>query len=313
MEGSPLRAFGLDLLPDFRAPGLHQAEEPAGDPVRLRLVKRSEIARRWSAASSKAIWTTVIDGCDVSVERGRAGDHRFVYGERAEFWLSDDRSDLLCAPSQPRRAEWLRFLLDTVLTVTSLLRGFEGLHASAVVREGSVIVLIGHTGGGKTSVALELVRRGATLFCDDILILRRRIGSVVAYPGPALMNLPLSQPQLESARRLARLGDEAWVELDHRPPQNARVAAIFLLERVAGAPDRVVPLPSGPLPLLPHALAIGPDRERTRARFELIADLAAGTRLSRAEADLATTPSALADMVEGALEGAAPELVETRG
>jgi hypothetical protein len=305
-----MRAFGLDLLPDFEAPGLHPTDEPTGDPVRMRLVERSEIARRWSSAGSKVIWTTLIDGSEVSVERGRAGDHRFSYGEHAEFWLSEGTRDLLCAPTQPRRAEWLRFLLDTVLTVTSLLRGFEGLHASAVVRDGSVIALIGNTGGGKTSLALELVRRGATLFCDDILVLRRRLGSVVAYPGPALMNVPLSQLPVEDARTLARLGDEAWVELSHAPPQSAGLAAIFHLERAAGAPDRIAALPSSPLPLLPHTLAIAPPRERTRTRFELIADLAFRTPVFRAEAELATTPSALADMVECTLEGSSRALSE---
>lgn len=305
-----MHAFGLDLLPDFRAPGLHTAEEPTGDPVRMRLVERSEIARRWSRAGSKVIWTALVDGSRVSVERGRVGDHRLLYGQHAEFWLSEDTDDLLCAPSDPRRADWLRFLLDTVLTVTALLRGFEGLHASAVLRDGSVIALVGNTGGGKTSLALELVRRGATLFCDDILVLRRRVGSVVAYPGPALMNVPIAQLPLDEARTLARVGDEAWVALSHAPPQRAELAAIFLLERAAGAPDRVTALPASPLLLLPHTLAIAPRRERTRMRFELIADLAYRTPVFRAEAELGTTPTALADMVEGALEGSSRALSE---
>jgi hypothetical protein len=310
MEGPTLRAFGLDLQASFPIPGLHRAAEPHRDPVRLRLVKRSEIARRWSQTGSKTIWSTVIDDCDVSVERGRPGDHRIVYGERAEFWLSDDTRELLCAPTHARRPHWLRFLLDTVLTVTSLLRGFEGLHASAVVRQGALVALIANTGGGKSSLAAEFVHRGATLFCDDILMLRRQLGSVAAYPGPALMNIPRSDRGPEGARTLARLGDEAWVQLDHTPPERAGLTTIFLLERAPGAPDRVSQLPSSPLPLLPHTLAMATVQQRARARFELAADLATGARLLRIEADVATTPAALADMVEATMEGAPTALAK---
>lgn len=310
MEGATLRAFGLDLEANFPTPGLHRAAGSSQTPIRLRLVKRSEIARHWTDVGSKRLGSTVTDGCDVTVERGRAGDHRIVYGDRAEFWLSEDRTELLCGPVDPRRPEWVRFLLDTVLFVTSLLGGFEALHASAVVRDGVLVAVIGNTGGGKTSLAAELLGRGATLFCDDILVLRRRLGSVAAYPGPALMNIPLSGPELEGARTLARLGDETWVQLRHTPPERAELTAVFLLERAPSAPDRVTPLPSSPLPLLPHALALGAPRERARARFELVADLAAGTHLYRLEADLATTPAAIADMVEGALEGSPSELAE---
>jgi hypothetical protein len=306
MEGSTLSAFGLELQADFPLPGLHRTAERLKDPISLQVVNRSETARRWEPAGSKGLWSTVIDGCGVLLETGRAGDHRIVYGDRAEFWLSKDLDELLCAPTDRQSPEWQRFLLDTVLGVTSLLRGFEALHASAVVRRGALVAIIANTGGGKTSVAAELLRRGATLFCDDILALRRQLGSVAAYPGPALMNLPASGWMPEGAQTLARLGDEEWIQLNDAPPDRAVPRAIFLLERAPGAPNQVTALPPSPLPLLPHVLATATLRQRARTRFELVADLAAGARLLRVEADIAATPAALADMVEEALEAAPP-------
>ena len=310
MHRPTLRAFGLDLQPGFPLPGLHPGAPDAGDPVSVRLVSRADTARRWSEQGAKDLWSTEIDGCPVSVQRSRGGEHRIVYGDRADFWLSADKSELLCAPAQPRRAEWRRFLLDTVLTVTSLLRGFEALHASAVLHQGALVALIANTGGGKTSLAAELVRRGATLFCDDILVLRRQLAAVAAYPGPALMNVPLSESALPGARTLARLGDEAWIALDHMPPERATPTVAVLLERTAAARDRVTELPPSPLPLLPHALGIATERQRARTRFEVFADLAAGVRILRLEAHAETAPAALADLVEGALKGSPPALAQ---
>jgi hypothetical protein len=311
MQGAICRAFGLDLEADFPLHGLRPAAPGSSHPVRLHLADPEEVKRRFLGTGAKTLWTTVMDGgCEVSVERGRNGDHRIAYGKLAAFWLSPEAGELLCAPVQPERPEWRRFLLDTVLTVTSLVRGFEALHASAVESGGALLAVISQTGGGKTSVASELVSRGGRLFCDDILVLRRRLGSVIAHPGPALMNLSLSDAARRppGARTLARIGDEAWIELERDTPQPVPVGAIFLLERSGGAPERVTALPSSPLPLLPHALATAMLRARERTRFELFADLAAGTRLFRLEADLTTTPARLAQMVEAAAEGSVPAL-----
>ena len=47
------------------------------------------------------------------------------------------------------------------------------LHASAVTYRGRGVLLTGKSGSGKSSLALEMMARGATLVADDRVVLRR--------------------------------------------------------------------------------------------------------------------------------------------
>ena len=76
------------------------------------------------------------------------------------FHLSTDGRVLRCAPTDRDDPIWQRVLLDTVLWTVSLLRGYEQLHASAVRTADGVIAFTAGSGGGKTSLAAEFLRRG---------------------------------------------------------------------------------------------------------------------------------------------------------
>ncbi len=56
----------------------------------------------------------------------------------------------------------------------------EQLHASSVAIDGRAVLLSGPSGSGKSDLALRLIDRGATLIADDVTIVRRVDGALVA-------------------------------------------------------------------------------------------------------------------------------------
>jgi hypothetical protein len=90
---------------------------------------------------------------------------------------------VLCAPPGAPDWSWQRFLVGRVLPWAALLRGREVFHASAVQVGGRAIAIVAPSGGGKTSLALRLVLRGAGFITDDVLALERTPDGINAYPG----------------------------------------------------------------------------------------------------------------------------------
>lgn len=298
MKRRTFSAYGLRVRSPFELPVF---ESPAGTTpgpygeadLTLRLDTGGEIADRWSAASGVPAWQTMFAShCHVRVERGRAGDHLLTFGRTASFHLDSAGESLLCSPTAAKGIEWQRFLLDTVLYCVSLLRGFEALHASAVCVDDRVVAIVAAPGGGKSTFAAELVRRGHSLFADDVLALSPGEGGVLAHPGPPLMTLTAASGAVEElGEPLAGPGDDGlcWVRVGRTCERPRPLAATFILDRHQeeglqrlreGAPGR----------LLPHMLSLDRDPARALARFGLLRGLAGKTpiyRLCAPDGDLA--------------------------
>ena len=297
------RAFGLAVACEWELAGLPEPQASTGRPdLELRLASSGDVARAWSGPRpDPAMVETQQDGLPYRTERGAAGDHRMTYGDRASFHLSADGRTLLCAPADVEAPGWRRVLLDSVLATASLLHGFQALHAGAVLSPAGAVAFMGRTGGGKTTLVTELVRRGLPLVCDDILALSRDTrGRVIAHPGPPVMNLPTGAPA-PPGRALAVIGAETWLAVKRVAAGPAAVAAVCLLDRRPGATLAVVPGPASPLDLLAHGLRSGSAPERRQARFELLADLAAQADAYVLEADVHTPAAELADALEAGI------------
>ncbi|WP_319005434.1 HPr kinase/phosphatase C-terminal domain-containing protein [Novosphingobium profundi] len=61
--------------------------------------------------------------------------------------------------------------------------------ATCVAREGRAVLIEGPSGTGKTSLALELIDRGAVLVGDDGVVLERQADHLVAKPHPRTAGL----------------------------------------------------------------------------------------------------------------------------
>lgn len=294
-------AFGLAIDTNLALDGLSGAAAHSGRELSLRISSPAEVIRDFEPLpADRHSWETVIDEERYCVAEGEDGSLVFEWAD-AQFRLTADSGELLCAPAQVSDHAWRRVLLDTVLATVSLRHGFEALHAGAVERQEGLLVVAAGSGGGKTSLIAELVSRGSPLFCDDVLVLRDGPGGPVGFPAPAVMNLPLSaatQPA-ELGRVIATFGGERWIAVANSATAAASPAAIVVLQR--GALDRGMrldPLGSPHLALLTAALRSGIDPQRMAARFRVCGDLATRVPTYSLRSDLATPASALADLIE---------------
>jgi hypothetical protein len=295
VDGEAFDAFGLCVHPDFCLPALEAADPAPGPATLAARLERYEPPR--GRPGDELVWWTVFDGCPYTYYRGADGDHRFVYGDRAVFHLSSDQRVLRCAPANFDEPGWQRLLLDTILWSCSLLRGFELLHASAVALPRGAVAFVTVSGGGKTSLAAELVARGSGLLCDDILAIGRVEGRIAGHPGPPVMNLPLASP-VGFGRELARFEDEAWIAVERAERRAQPLEAICLLERRPGASFALERLDSTVVHLLAHAKSFPADSERAARRFEVLSQVAAEVPIHRLSADLDVPAAELAALVE---------------
>jgi hypothetical protein len=288
----PPTAFGLTLNTTLALPGL--TGDPGGGPeVEVRL---GDVRRCFSGAGIELERLRTSEG-DVRLCEGAAGDLLLDAGELAAFHVSTDGSVVTCSTLDPESAPFQRLLLDTVLGTAALCRGYEGLHAAAVLdARGRLVAIVGAQGAGKSTLAAELIARGATLFADDLLFLDDEL----AHPGPALMNLPRTGRPL--GRPLAQSDGECWVALDRPPLAPCPLWLVAILERSAGARAISCRPERAPAALLAAALDSGSEPLRRRRRFELLARVASTAHLVRISAPLTAPPDAIATALEEAFD-----------
>ena len=314
-----LAAFGLDLLSEVRPPGAWGEASLPTPSLHIQTAAAVAVEDAWSGLEEVA-WEAVIDGAPFVVERGVAGDHRFVHGAIPErsgvasggTWalhhLSADARVLRCAPSEPTDPSWWRLVLDSVLFTVSLLRGYEALHAGAIATPAGVIAITAASGGGKSTLLAALLARGSALMADDVLVLEPR-GSLapLAHPAPPLMTVPAAGMSTLNGHAppatICSIGDERWIAVPvHADPLPLK--ALVVLERGA-QPSAAESEPSltrieKPLAPLLESLMNFPDTAaRQRARFELASVLASECAVWRLTAGLDTPPEVLADVVLG--------------
>ena len=321
-----LSAFGLSLLADVPPPGTWEARPIREPSLQIQSVTAQAIEDSWSGLQAIG-WEGVIDGAPFVVERGIEGDHRFVHGAqpdqngtpsdgsgipsnatRAVHHLSPDASVLQCAPADPADPSWWRVVLDSVLFTVALLQSYEALHAGALATPDGAIAITAASGGGKSTLLIELLGRGLELMADDVLVLDSRgTEPPLAHPAPPLMTVPATRistlGESSPPETISSLEDERWIAVPVHP-EPLPLKALVILDRRPGS-QRSGSRPSGfasiekidhPLaPLLGSLMNFPRSPERQQTRFELASVLASKTALWRLTADLDTPPDTLAD------------------
>src|SRR5207342_3502002 len=100
----------------------------------------------------------------------------------------------LIRSSLPEKGEvWQRLFFAQALPLAAALNGLALFHASAVVLDEQAYAFVGLSGSGKTSIAAQLVARGAQMLTDDVLALELADGEVSAFAGPARISIERSE------------------------------------------------------------------------------------------------------------------------
>jgi hypothetical protein len=239
-ESRRSRCFGLTLEFDEDLPELPAA--PAGDGGAVTTVARTsaaDIAARWGDEPSEIVSRFPVPERPDTAIRFRADLGYLIAPEPFGRHLvgADGGWVLSSAETDDERARWRRLLVGQVLPLAAALRGFEILHASAVLVGDRLIAFSGPPGAGKSTLALHLALQGYGVFAEDALAVEPTADGLVAHPGVALLNLRADDDD-EDARAAVALGvelgrTEKLHVLLERQGEARPLDALYLLEPAA--------------------------------------------------------------------------------
>jgi hypothetical protein len=158
--------------------------------------------------------------------------------EYGAFLLSNDGRQLQCWTAGHEDGIWQRLLIAQVLPFAALLHGLEIFHASAVVRNGEAVAVLGPSRAGKSSLALELCHLGASFLADDVIALESHADRLVAYPGTQIAGIDRDESHSSKEGGPEIIAVNARERLVGVPSASgpAPLAALFFLERRADGP-----------------------------------------------------------------------------
>lgn len=237
--------FGLDVRSDRPLSFLEAATAlPTGRSLELSLLEAPE-ALAWPATAELISDQRKPDGTvNFQIESDPKAGFRLGGPEYGVSVLSADGGSLLGAAGEGGEDAWQRFLIAQALPFAAVLQGLEVLHASAVVSGGEAVALSGHSGSGKTSLALELCRREAGFLADDVLALEQLGGELVGHPGAPVAGIDRAEAERLSA--VGALAGPQVLAVNAReqvarlpaPASPAPLRALFFLDRRPGGPPR---------------------------------------------------------------------------
>ena len=248
-------AFGIDLRADFEVAGLPPCPplEVDGNHTRLQLTGQDELESTWSGLSPERLieWSDE-RGPQGGLDHDREAGYRLAVKRYGTFVVSADGRLVRCAtpaqrPSAAQTARWQECLLGQVLPLAAVLRGVEVLHASAVSIHDRAAIFVGASTAGKTSLAANLVARGARLVTDDVLGLRIAGSGLRCFPGAGLVSLRDAEASSmgDRWRRLGQIsarGDDSTKLVVDRENRALALSGLYFLDRERRDKTRIEPL-----------------------------------------------------------------------
>jgi hypothetical protein len=235
-------AFGLDVESEIPLSFLEgSSATPTGRTVALSVRSEEEARRDWPATTELICDERHPDGTIVFQIEAHPQAGYLISGPRyGTYLMSLDGREVVCAAGDRPDPAWQRLLIAQVLPFAALLCGLEIFHASAVVRGDEAVAFLGPSRAGKTSLALELCRRGALFLADDVLALEQRGKQLLAHPGTPLAGVDRVEGQARRDVREKTVTADAkeWLVPMPGPALPTRLAALFFLDRRKDGPTQ---------------------------------------------------------------------------
>ena len=238
-------AFGLSLQSDFGVLGFEPGRRSAATPATL--LRRStgeEIEAAWTAGGAvRLVEHRYPHGAEMmTVEAHPEHGYRIDAPGHGRFRVAGDGSLVECAPEPGPDWRWHRPLVAQALPMAAALSGLEVLHASGVALGGRGFAFVGHSGAGKTSLALHLADQGAELLADDVVALSAD-ATPLAHPGVRFANVADEQLQAIPEERRAGLGrvvgrsEKTHLLVEPIASAPAPLGAIYFIDRLKPVRD----------------------------------------------------------------------------
>ena len=297
-----LQAFGLSIRARTGVPlaGLGTAPE-----VSQRTMPRCDV-RLCRAGDMPAPVASAVrvrthrdgDRTTFTVDRDGGGHYHLGAPGYGQAWVRGDGGAVCCVgAADDLRLEIL--LIGQVLPLAATLAGLELLHASGVVLGGKAMVLAADPGVGKTSIAAQLVLRGAALLSDDAVAVDAELQ---AHPGGLALSLRATEAELVDVA--GSTGWSAVGDVDDRRRLRAPGAdaaplrAILLLDRLASDPVLRTDASPDPFALLGATFNVSVrDPDRLRRQLDLCARLASEVEVIRVSIRDGLSAGRLADLL----------------
>lgn len=285
------QAFGLELEGAFRAPGLLDGQAGNG-PRRtaIELVPARVLDSAWPRSEAVRLGElrTTEGRVRLTIDEHPVLGYRLHSAPYGRFLVSRDGGLVRCAPRRSAAWRWQSFLVGQLLPAAAVLHGLEILHASAVIIAGRAVALTGHSRAGKSSVAINLLRRGTPFLADDVVALEPAGDHVLTHPGPALTSVRHSEAETIGPQELGKLGatvgrDEHEVRLAiRRSPAPAPLGVLYAIDRGGEAVETAFEPASDAGPLLDNPFSgFIASPERLMRQLDVYAHVARTTAMFR--------------------------------
>lgn len=147
-------------------------------------------------------WTGEARAPDITIESGRVPDTlpdlvvkrpllqvavdgacRFTVPGIAAWWISPDGSRVIVEMMGTDLTGMRTFMYGRIFAILLMRHGYLPLHACCVERDGRAYAISGHSGAGKSSLAMQLVSFGYRILSDDVTVIDLSVpGVLLAIP-----------------------------------------------------------------------------------------------------------------------------------
>jgi hypothetical protein len=166
-----------------------------------------------------------------------SGPWRLAISDTGVFEISSSGAQIVhAAPRDVDRAAVTLDLIGAVLPIAFFRMGRWCVHASAVATPAGAVLFVAERGVGKSTLAAACAQAGAPLMADDVVVLERRHGAVLAIPSGVPLRL-----REASARAVApeagNAATDGWGKVRLTVPTQTApltVAAVYVLAPSVG-------------------------------------------------------------------------------